>query len=452
MPDQLERILRVLRLGPTSARDVCQRLGISQPVFSRAVQRAPEVLVVGRARATRYAARRSVVGVSQPIPVYSVRPAGQAPRHLVDLHPVAPDGFYVEEMGAAGASGFVDDLPWFLANLRPDGYLGRLTARAHRDLGLPTDILRWSADHVLQYATRHGWNLPGALIAGEEAFRRFVELAGAPPDRVEASVRPEVYPVWAADVLAVGPAGSSAAGEQPKLLATVDHGSRLTPVLVKFSPPLDDAKAVRTADLLVAEHVAHEVLAQRGHPAARSTVLHAGRRVFLEVERFDRDGPEHRRGVVPLGPVDGALVGSDLGRWSTTTAALLARGLLTEADHREVRWREVFGDLIANSDMHPNNLSLWLDDLTIAGVAPSYDMLPMRYSVRNQEIVPVDFAPRVPDPSDADVARSAWSGAVAFWEAVADHEDVSPAFRAIARQNAGKVAALEPGIGRLPVR
>jgi hypothetical protein len=328
-------------------------------------------------------------------------------------------------------------------------YLGRLLPRRYPKIRAPADIRLWGSDHVLRFATRYGWNLPGALIVGEEAFRAFMEQAGSPPDRVASDSRAQSYPELASDVLAAGPAGWSAGGEQPKFLATLDEGERLVPVLVKVSPPLTESTAVRTADLLIAEHVAHEILAAAGHPTARSKLLWAGDRLFLEVERFDREGPEHRRGMISLEAVDAEFVGS-LERWTTTTEALVAHGLLSEEDHREVRWRFVFGDLIANTDMHMGNLSLWLDDFTIAGVAPCYDMLPMAYSVRNNEIVPFLFSPRVPSPADADVARSAWETAVLFWQAVADHSHLSVGFREIALNNAQKVAALAPAMSRLP--
>jgi hypothetical protein len=276
-----------------------------------------------------------------------------------------------------------------------------------------------------------------------------MEHALSPPDRVASTSREARFPVLAEDVLATGPAGSSAAGEHPKFLATIDDGERLVPVLVKLSPPLVDATAVRVADLLVAEHLAHEALSAAGHPTARSTLIWAKDRLFLEIERFDRQGPAHRRGLVSLEAVDAEFVGSLLD-WTTTTAALCARGLLREADHREVRWRAVFGTLIANTDMHMSNLSLWLDDLRLAGVAPCYDMLPMAYAVRSGEMVPFDFSPRLPSPSDADVARSAWETAVSYWERVAGCEDVSVGFRQIASDNARKVAALAPALALLP--
>lgn len=448
----LDEILGILRSGPAAASAIYRQLGISQPLFSRVVRQAgPRLLVVGRARATRYAAPRTLDGVTLPIPIYSVRPAGERPRHLADLHPIHPGGFYLAPVSdRAGPGVFFDDLPWFLSNCRPEGFLGRLLPRRYPTPGAPGDIRLWSADHVLRFATHHGWNLPGALVAGREAFADFVALAATPPDRVAREARARTYPQLAEGILAFGSAGSSAAGEQPKFLATRDDDGRLVPVLVKFSPPLRDDKAVRAADLLIAEHIVHEILQAAGHPTARSQLLCAGDRVFLEVERFDRQGSEHRRGLVALAVVDAELVGSRLDRWSTTTAALVQRGLLGEADHREVRWLEVFGGLIANSDMHHGNLSLWLDDLAIAGLAPCYDMLPMRYAVRDNEIVPTDFIPPLPSPADADVARTAHAAALAFWRAVASRDEVSTSFRSIARDNAHAVEALGPALDRLP--
>lgn len=445
-PDLLrsELVTTLARSGPGRAADLCLQLRISQPTLSRLVRRSlDQVLVVGRARTTRYAARRTVEGVRAPIPVFEVRSVDEAPRHLLDLHPIRPDGFWIERHDGTDST-FADDLPWFLNDLRPAGFLGRLLPRRFPDLGAPDDIGRWSADDVLRYLARFGWNLPGALIVGEDAFARFTRVALEPPDRVPATTRTVRYPELATDVLAFGPAGSSAGGEQPKFLATRDDGEALVPVLVKFSPPLTDAPAVRTADLLVAEHVAHRVLADDGHPAARSSLLRADNRLFLEIERFDRQGPANRRGLASLFSVDAEFVGSRLDRWSTTTAALVALGLLGEVDHREVRWLEAFGRFIANTDMHPGNLSLWLDGTRLAGVAPVYDMLPMLYAARQGELPAVAFDPAVPSPADRDVARTAWTAANTFWNEVAAHPEVSAGFRACARDNQAVLQRLAP--------
>jgi hypothetical protein len=59
----------------------------------------------------------------------------------------------------------------------------------------------------------------------------------------------------------------------------------------------------------------------------------------------------------------------------------------------------------------------------------------MQYAVRNNELVPTTSSPPAL-PADADVARAAHAAALALWQAVAECEENSNGFRAIARANA----------------
>lgn len=149
--------------------------------------------------------------------------------------------------------------------------------------------------------------------------------------------------------------------------------------------------------------------------------------------------------MISLRAVDGEHVGGPLDRWSSTTGALLRAGLLPAEDHRRVRWLEVFGDGIANTDMHPGNLSFWLDGTALRGVAPAYDMLPMLYAPRQQELVPVEFHPPPTSPANADVASDARAAAARFWAAVADRPEVSAAFAAECARNAERVRPATSG-------
>src|SRR5688572_9172711 len=90
------QLLRRLALqGPSGAAELVADLGVSQPTFSRlAGQLAQELLVVGRARATRYAARRHIDGVGQQVPIYEIDERGDA-RKLATMHAIQPEGFYV---------------------------------------------------------------------------------------------------------------------------------------------------------------------------------------------------------------------------------------------------------------------------------------------------------------------------------------------------------------------
>lgn len=96
LADDLLRLLR--QNGPSDAPTLYGRLGISQPVFSRLVGRLTERLVIaGRTRGRRYAARRSIRGLPARVPVYEIGGApGIPPRRLLDLHPIEPSGFFGE--------------------------------------------------------------------------------------------------------------------------------------------------------------------------------------------------------------------------------------------------------------------------------------------------------------------------------------------------------------------
>jgi len=436
MSARLEQLLLHLTVrGPAPAGVLCKALGISQPTLSRLVRSAgPQLIAIGRGRARVYAAPRAIRDVTAPIPIYEVCPPGQPARRLLTLHPIHPTGFYVEY--ADGSWQLFDDLPYFLNDLHPAGFLGRMVPLRHPDLGAPRDIRIWSADQTLHYLTTHGWNLSGALIVGDHAYTRWLECASTPMDPMGDAERSSAYPGRVADVQAAGPPGSSAAGEQPKFLATVCRDERFIPVIVKFSPPNDSAANERIADLLVAEHLALEVIHEAGHRAARSSILLADSRVFLEVERFDRVGVEHRVGQLSLEALDMEYVASDRRSWTASTEQLVAQGIVPADVLPRLRWLETFGRLIANTDMHFGNLSFQLDGLTVTDLTPAYDMLPMLYLPASGEVVPRDFTPPTLGPADADIAESVIDAAQRFWRRVAADMRVSDGFRTIATENA----------------
>jgi hypothetical protein len=446
-PQELHRkLIAYLALaGPSTAADARDHLGISQPVFSRLVNRSREdLLVTGRARATRYAARRSIDGVGRTVPLYEVEESGNS-RRLAGLHAIQPRGFYVDALADDVSSGYHDDLPWFLNDLRPSGFLGRQLPHRHPELEAPADIRSWSADDCLRYLTRYGWNPSGNLIIGEKAFGLYLENARTPPDLVEEDKRKRRYPQIASDVLSAGTVGSSAAGEQPKFLVVRTPGP--VAVLVKFSPPVRDESGRRLADLLVCEHLAHEILRANDRPAARSATLVAEGRVFLEVERFDRTPGGGRRGLMSLASLDAEFVGSMRG-WSRTSAELAGQGIIDAAAHRQIRWLECFGRLIGNTDMHPANLSFFTRGTTATGLAPAYDMLPMMYAPQGGQLIDRELSGIVPRPDESDIWEDACRAAATFWLAVSREPLVSEDFQKIARANAIEVESLR-GLGRM---
>ncbi|HUU03560.1 MAG TPA: type II toxin-antitoxin system HipA family toxin YjjJ [Myxococcota bacterium] len=437
------------RSGPSSGRRGREALEISQPVFSRLVSSAPdEILVAGRGRSTRYAARRLILGLDLRIPVYAIGAGRSENRQIAVLHPVEPGGFYLESGSDDIEAGFFDDLPYFLYDLRPEGFLGRLVPRRHPELELPEDIRYWSADHCLRYLVRYGWDPPGNLVCGEEAFRLYLAAVQAPPNLVARDDRKRAYPRLAEDVLAAGPPGSSTAGEHPKFLATRAHGNQ--PVMVKFSPPIGTEAGRRIADLLICEKLALDLLAEHGHSAARSELVLAEERVFLELERFDRLSVRGRRGTLSLTALDARFVGK-LGKWTNTLESLVRQGRAKDGDLKEARFREVFGRLIANSDMHPGNLSFFIHGERTAGLTPAYDMLPAAYAPRHGQNPVPEFAPLPPAPSEAAVWKQAGDAALALWKNTAGHPLVSEEFKKIASDNAAILTSLDHMADLLPL-
>lgn len=443
---QLIRELALLKSA--SADELCRLLGISQPAFSRLVkQLGPRLLIAGRARATRYAARRTLLDLGERLPVYEIDEGANAAQ-VATLHAVLPTGFYVEALSPTIASGFHDDLPYWLNELRPSGFLGRLVPRQHPELELPSEVRLWTADQTLRYLALHGWNLSGSLIVGDAAFQHYVSLTGSPAGLVSLRQRRTRYPVLSREILEQGMPGSSAGGEQPKFLATIAEPRRA--VLVKFSPPDKSNVAQRIADLLVAEHLALEVLAKHHQPASKSELVVSGEQVFLEVERFDRLATGGRRGLLSLWALDSQFLGR-LVSWPDSVSRLAELGVVPRALVTRAAWLSLFGQLIANTDMHPGNLSFIARGAQVSGLAPSYDMLPAQYAGRQGHLAAVTFKPPTPSPADAAIWKEASAAALELWQLVAAHPLVSAEFRRIAMQNAQAVEAYRRTALLLPV-
>jgi hypothetical protein len=451
-----EAFLRRLRaVGPVPSAALREALDIGPNTLSRVTRATKsQILVIGKGKSTEYALRRHITDVGTRAPVREVLPDGTT-RDLGVLHFIIVDpgsdvlGFHFESAIAGIHSATTRDLPFFLNDLRPAGFLGSLISLRHPELGFPKDIRVWSASHCLRYLTRFGSNAPGNLIVGDEAFSRYLRQLASPPALVPVDERIYRYPELATETLAKGDPGSSAGGEQPKFLVT--RGADGCHLIVKFSPPVNTETGRRIADLLVCEHLALETLRNAGVAAADSTILEAGGRCFLEVERFDRLGRAGRRGVISLASLDEEFSGSR-GTWSESVAALIAGRVLSPHVEARVRWLEVFGGLIANSDMHLGNMSFFCEDLTPTELTPVYDMTPWLFAPRLGEIVPREFQPPLPSPQDAPVWHEAWQAACKLWRAAASDLRISADFRALASRCAEAVSRLETVARALPRR
>lgn len=442
-----EAVRARLSQGAANAPELLRATGLSQPSLSRLLRALrPEILPIGAARARRYGLLRAVRDLQSEIPVYRVGARGRD-RRIGSLFSLAAGQFWFESAtGDRAATRLYPDLPWWLQDLRPQGFLGRLFAAAHPELHLPTDPRAWSADAVLHTLTRLS-ELPGDLLLGTHAledWKKDLAWTGEFAGDLRASERMSRYPRCASYVTQGRAVGSSAGGEQPKFGARVLEGENSRFVIVKFSPLETAPLGQRWADLLLAEHHALQVLTESGIPCARSQIIQSEARSFLEVERFDRVGAHGRRGVVSIGVADAEFTGAGP-EWVAAARALQAEKRLSLADRKRIERVSAFGQLIGNTDMHGGNLSLFHDDAQRPGygqflLAPVYDMLPMLYAPRAGEVITPAFTFPMTGAGMESALADMRPWALELWARVAAEARVSPGFREIAAANRAVLA------------
>jgi HipA-like protein len=433
--------------GAASPQTLCQLFKISQPTLSRILSAIKnELVMIGKARETKYAIQRKITDTVTPLAIYEILEDASS-RQLGILYAIKPNGFYFEAKTHDATSGIYNDLPYFLNDLRPSGFLGRFIPMQNEDLHLPNDISLWTAEHCLKYLSQRGWNTIGNFIIGDLSFQLYLEKSRSIKNGIETKNRENLYSLYANDVLAAGDPGSSAGGEQPKfttiLLPENEH------VLVKFSPPIDTEIGKRIADILICEHIALQILKKNACDAADSNILIHDTRVFLEVKRFDRIGQFGRRGLISLGTLDAEFSGT-MSTWSKTAADLVNHKIMAAHLLEKIRFREFFGELIANNDMHLYNLSFFTQGNLITDLAPVYDMGPMLFMPRNNQLVKREFTPSLPLPENAKTWIGALAAAEEFWHAVLEDKRISTIFKEIAMSCKIKIVELNDLTKLLP--
>jgi hypothetical protein len=408
-----------------------QALRVSQTTMSRALrelERQQRVIRIGTTRGARYALRYSMASIGSQWPLYLIDEKG-TPQELGALTALYRDTYYTTA-GPSRIAGTCEGLPYYLQDGRPAGFLGRTIPSSYPELGLPPRVNDWTDEHVLVYLTRRGSDSVGNLIIGVEALNRHLARIHSPPI-VSSQDRARAYPEFADAAMAGAPPGSSAQGENPKFTACVADGDQQTQVIVKFSPPRSTPLGQRWADLLTAEFLAHRVLEEGGISACRSRLLEHAHRVFLECDRFDRKGADGRLGAVSLHAVDATRYGS-LDNWTAAAGRLNADSLLSAADAEKIRLIDAFGALIANSDRHFGNVTLFDRYDGRFELAPAYDMLPMLFAPQDGQLVPREFVPAPPRAEWLSVWQRAHSLAEDYWSRVANDPRLSPDFQQLA--------------------
>ena len=427
-PALTNRLEEALAQGPTGASDLVRRLGVSQPVLSRALsalRQAGSVIQMGSTRGARYALARQIPGTGARWPLFQIDADGCA-RELGVLHALEPNHYYLAQ-GPERLRGLFEGIPYALLDARPAGFLGRSVPHRFPELDLPERINDWTDDHVLAYVTQRSADNLGDLVLGEASLDGHLSGSHA-LECINPSDRAASYPAYAAAAMAGSPAGSSAQGEQPKFLVRLVASDRTTHVLVKFSPPHDSKAGRRWADLLRCEYLAHQLLRQAGIAACQSQLFEFADRTYLEVERFDRVGAEGRRGVVSLFALDVTRYGK-LDRWSECARRLHQDRLLSASDTERIALLEAFAMLIANTDRHFGNLTLFDRYSGPFEFAPVYDMLPMLFAPHHEQVTERAYVPPTPTAALLRVWPAARDLAERYWKRLAEDDSLSESFR-----------------------
>ncbi|MES2956694.1 MAG: HipA domain-containing protein [Pseudomonadota bacterium] len=418
------KIERELAAGPRTAAQLIAAIGVSQPTLSRTIQTLSKAVTSFRVRGQR----TPLYGLLRQLPM-GLNPRQHVHRYLSKGHirtfadiEFLAGGATLERAG--NVSTLYQGLPPYLAFAAPSGFLGRqLAQEAARSQSFPESLKDWSDEHQIAYLFTQGLNLPGNLVFGDVPLQKEMDLRAAAPIPVGEKL---AHYVGMASALKTAAYGSSAGGEQPKFLSLTEDAGH---VIVKFAK-----LGSRMAELLPLEHLALRALEEVGLPAAPTQVLAAGDYVFLEVGRFDRVGLTGRIGMLSAGSVDDEFFGMR-DSWSEFAARCEVAKYLSPRDARHVYTMAAFSELIGNNDRHFENISLLIDDDgEYKGIAPAYDILPMRYASIGGGIDP-DLTPIEPRIGTVGPKPEVWEQAARaaerFWRSAQTEELMAPLSREI---------------------
>ncbi len=423
----------LLKQAPSlSAAQLQAATGKSQASISLALkQLGAEVHKQGAARSTRYALTQAILGLPASHELLWNGPdmAGDMPWRFGTLTYLQNDMLYVQSGKHVWQT--KGRLPWFLMPLKPQGFLGRELARARPDF--PSDPDDWTLAQVLYMAINHVNDPVGAFFVGAIETSNFA----APDDITD---KAKHYEHLATSIGAGLPAGSSAAGEQPKFTARQRGGERF---IVKFSPPRGTPFGERWHQLLHLEKRALQTLEANGIASAQTEIVETAKRTCLESRRFDRGASAALRHIVSAAAVHDEFVQAPRVNWVVTCEALVKQQLLSGSDARQVTLTYLFGHFIGNTDMHFGNLSFFVDDVVTPVFVPTpvYDMLPMmwRPDIHSGNLDPSPLREPVLPSGYAAEAALALTWAIDYWQQASRDAELSAELRALCVENARRL-------------
>lgn len=418
-----------LERGPATSKEIQAATNLCQTAVSRQLRGMGESVIKLRSgRSLRYVMACNAFGGNDKLPLSIVDAHGRTVLAAC-IRPLVHGGYFVEPttgiplllLGERG-DGLYEDLPYFLLDLSPQGFLGRQIAKemAAQSPDFPSDPRWWNTNHIGRYLISNGDDLPGNFKFGEQALLRV--------RRKPVVVSDEEYPDLADSVMSGMIPGSSAGGEQPKFTAFSSKSS--SHVIVKFSPKGEGEIARRWRDVLITEYHATEAIHSENFPAAETRLLEKDGRFLLESQRFDRSGEYGRMSMVSLQSIDAEFVG--LGsNWPQVLDVLYQKEMISWQHVFDAEFLWSFGNLINNTDMHLGNLSLAMGG-DVFRLLPLYDMCSMGFAPKSGgEVPPYSFVPMEPKriSMNEDSYNATKTMAYDFWERVVGDTRISDEFR-----------------------
>ena len=385
------------------------------------------VIKITNGRSPRYALTAPRFGVGDSILIWEIDNFGK-PTYIAELRPLAADGFFIEEhqnmpkvfLGEAG-NGLFDDLPFFLADMAPKGFLGKKIAEqlARIDNAFPAHLKDWKTEHIGRYLLANTDNSIGNLKFGNNATLN-LHSGTAKHNRSD-------YIALADGIMDNDEVLSSAGGEHQKF--TTFCKDIHAHVIVKFSPKGSEANARRWKDILITEHYAAQAINSTGFVTAAEThIFEDGERLFLESKRFDRSGEKGRRSMLSLEVIDAEFVGNG-SDWIDSCYQLYQQKLLSTQDYINVEFLSVFALFIRNTDTHLGNISFAMHR-DMFSLLPIYDMCSMGFAPRsNGEVAPLKFSWPVEVRAKQVGVEGVRHCAEKFWSALVKESLISDEFR-----------------------
>jgi len=410
-----------------TSRQIQAETGLNQTAVSRQLRALAErIVTLSNGRSPRYALVGSAFGVQDSLPIYELDSQGDVAL-VAQLRPLSHGGFCLQpESGASSlllgkaGDGVYQGLPYFLQDMRPQGFLGRrfATALAKQTEQFSADPQHWNTDQLGRFLLANGDDLPGNFQFGSQVRSRLKpELRSVEDSEYAAS----------ADALMAGQVPTRlVAGELPQFtLFSAAVGAHVT---VKFSPRGDSPTASRWRDILLTEFHAAQAIREHRLATADYRMLESDGRLFLETRRLDRDGEQGRRSMLSLQAIDSEFVG--LGTtWPAVMKSLHSRGLVDARQLRDAEVLSAFGRYINNSDLQLDNLYLRIAGNTFE-LLPISGMASMGFAPQVGEVPPFRF--ELPDMSKINAGDPRFVAALmarSFWKRLAAEPRISMELR-----------------------